>query len=193
VNRLLNYVNRHYVKRAVDEDKGWLTVNDVLEHISKSSSGKDSRDKLSKKMKEKRFDELRKWGYHDGCSASSLASAEAAAEAATGLDRIVPLASLAHRRFRVEFVEPLLAIPKSSKKKKKNKPTGAANGNGSSAPPPPKGRLARAVKELLESPDVSEESRTELASGLAELLRKVGVRPDHPLRKKLEKYAPKLD
>ena len=31
VNRLLNYVNRHYVKHAVDDDRGWFRMSDMLD------------------------------------------------------------------------------------------------------------------------------------------------------------------
>lgn len=186
VNRLLNYVNRHYVKRAADEDKGWLRLNDVLESVAKTITANDTREKISKRLREKRTDELKKWGYHDGCPAEVTAAAEASAEAASPLDRVVPLSSLAYRRFRTEFFEPLLAVPKVKGKKVKNKiPKTSASG---STPPGPKGPLARAVKELLESEGVGERERTELATDLAAALRITGIRPDHPLRKRLDKF-----
>ncbi|KAF9074635.1 hypothetical protein BDP27DRAFT_1390450 [Rhodocollybia butyracea] len=184
-NRLLNYVNRHYVKRAVDEDKGWLTIGDVLEHVAKTAKVTDTREQLAKKLREKRTDELRKWGDMD-VGSTTLGDAEACAEAASPIDRIVHISALAHRRFRLEFVEPLLAVPKFKKgtkvKNKIPKPKGAG------PPPGPKGRLARAVKELLESKNIDEDERASQAYELAMMLRKVGVRPDHPLRKKLGKY-----
>jgi len=185
VNRLLNYVNRHYVKRAVDEDKGWLSVNDVLQHVAKTMTAEDTREKLSSRMQEKRVDELKKWGFVDGGSRELMSQAEASAEAASAPDRIVPLSSLAHRRFRIEVIEPLLAIPKIHGKKAKNKIPKAGGG---SAPPGPKGRLARAVKELLESKGGDEEERAKLALELSKVLRNTGVRIDHPLRKKLHKF-----
>ncbi|KAK0208041.1 Cullin repeat-like-containing domain protein [Desarmillaria ectypa] len=181
VNRLLNYVNRHYVKRAVDEDKGWLSINDVLEHVARTITVNDTREKLSNKLKEKRLDELKKWGYSDGDPAEALILAESCAEAASSLDRIIPIASLAHRRFRVEFVEPLLAVPKV-KRRGKNKPLKTPNRT------TPKGRLARAVKELLESREVDEDERSRIVGELALILRKIGV--VGPLRKRLDKYSP---
>jgi len=30
IHRLLNYMNRQYVRRAVDEDKGWLRFGDII-------------------------------------------------------------------------------------------------------------------------------------------------------------------
>jgi hypothetical protein len=186
-NRLLNYVNRHYVKRAVDEDKGWLRLNDVLESVAKTITVNDDREKISKKLKEKKVDELKKWGYVDGGSAELMSAAEACAEAASPLDRIVPISSLAHRRFRTEFFEPLLTAPKiKGKSKAKHK---IPKGGVTSAPPGPKGRLARAVKELLGSTEINEEERLRLVTGLALALKTVGVRSDHSLRKKLDKLV----
>ncbi|THU97591.1 hypothetical protein K435DRAFT_777964 [Dendrothele bispora CBS 962.96] len=197
VNRLLNYVNRHYVKRAVDDDKGWLTVADVLEHVAKTAQPNDTREQLTKKLREKRTDELKKWGYvhvDGGGSGELMAEAEACAEAASPPERVVHIASLAHRRFRTEFLEPLLAVPKiKGQKHNKGKKKKIPKVNGTPGPPPPsstnqpKGRLARAVKELLESKGGDEEKRKEDARQLANMLRRTGVRPDHPLRKKLDK------
>ncbi|KAK7464775.1 hypothetical protein VKT23_005982 [Stygiomarasmius scandens] len=188
VNRLLNYVNRHYVKRAVDEDKGWLSIADVLEHVAKTVQPTDTREQLAKKLRERRTEELKKWGYVDGGSGELMADAEACAEAASSPDRIIHIAALAHRRFRTEFIEPLLAVPKMKNKGKGKKKIPKANGAG---PPPnqPKGRLARAVKELLESKGGDEEKRKEDARQLANMLRRSGVRPEHVLRKKLDKVV----
>lgn len=186
VNRLLNYVNRHYVKRAVDEDKGWLRLADVFEAVAKTITEDDTREKIQKRMKERRTEELKRWGYYDGAPPEVLAQAEACAEAASSPDRVVPLSSLAHRRFRTEVVDPLLAIPKAKGKKKKP----PANGQGKlMGPKEPKGRLARAVKELLEGENGDADEKRRLVGELAILLRTVGVRVDHPLRKKLEKFA----
>lgn len=189
VNRLLNYVNRHYVKRAVDEDKGWLCLNDILESVAKTITPEDTRENISKRLRERRTDELKKWGYMDGGSNELLAQAEACAEAASPLDRIIPLSSLALRRFRIEFIEPLLAVPKVKGKKRKKKIPTVSSG---SSPQLPKGRLARAVKELLESNGGDQEEKNILASDLAKALRNVGVRTDHPLRKRLDKFVAAL-
>ncbi|KAF8060973.1 Cullin repeat-like-containing domain protein [Lyophyllum atratum] len=187
VNRLLSYVNRHYVKRAVDEDKGWLRLNDVLEFVAKTITVTDTREKISRRLRERRLDELKKWGYEEGDSSELLAIAEACAEAASPPDRVVPVISLAYRRFRTEFFEPLLAVPvMKGKSKAKHKIPKTPNG---SAAPGPKGRLARAVKELLESKDINEEERIRLTTELSKALKTVGIRPDHPLRKRLDKYV----
>lgn len=185
VNRLLNYVNRHYVKRAVDEDKGWLRLADVFDAVASSIQQDDSRDKIQKRLKERRSEELKKWGYDDGAPAEVLAQAEACAEAASPPERIVPLSSLAHRYFRIEIIDPLLAIPKSKSGKKKKPPA-----NGADKPAMPKGRLARAVKELLEGEQKDTDESKRLAGELAILLRTIGIKIDHPLRKKLDKFIP---
>lgn len=186
-NRLLNYVNRHYVKRAVDEDKGWLRLNDVLESVARTITIDDTRDKISQRLREKRADELKKWGFEEGHSTDQAAFAEACAEAASPLDRVIPVSSLAHRRFRTEFIEPLLAAPKmNGKSKGKHKIPKAGGGSAASRP---KGRLARAVKELLESDTIDEDTRSYLISGLSKALQSVGIRSDHPLRKKIDKQC----
>lgn len=175
------------MKRALDEDKGWLRLTDVLESVAKMISNDDSREAISKKFQERRVEELKKWGYEDGCSSEQAAFAESCAEAASSLDRIVPIVSLALRRFRTEFFEPLLAAPKfQGKSKAKNKIPKTSAGTNAIRP---KGRLARAVQELLESDVVDEEERSRLVSGLATAMQTVGVRGDHPLRKKLNKYV----
>jgi hypothetical protein len=183
VDRLLNYVNRHYVKRAVDEDRGWLTLSDIFDAVAKSIEDGDTREKIAKKLKERRVEELKKWGYEEDGSAEALALAEQRAEAASTSDRIVPLAALALRRFRTEFIEPLLATPKM--KGKKRRPAAAPVGDKSHLP---KSRLARAVRELLEVQVINPEDRLNLATDLAATLCAVGVRNGHPLRKKLEKF-----
>ncbi|KAF8546853.1 hypothetical protein OG21DRAFT_1426019, partial [Imleria badia] len=140
VNRLLNYVNRHYVKRAVNKENGF---------------------KL----------------------AELLALAEQRAEVASMLDRVVPLGVLALRRFRTEFIKPLMAAPKVEGQE--YRPEATSTGDKSYLP---KSRLAHAVREILEVQDITLEERRNLGTGLAATLCAVSVRDGHPLRKKLEKY-----
>ncbi|KZT67681.1 hypothetical protein DAEQUDRAFT_672963 [Daedalea quercina L-15889] len=185
VSRLLNYVNRHYVKRAVDEDRGWLRLADVLDAVARTIQEDDTREKIQRRLRERRTEELRKFGYLDGASPADIARTEEYAEAASPPDRVVHLSALAYRRFRIEVLEPLLAVPKIKGKGKKKKPP--QNGD---RPAMPKGRLARSVKELLEAEGGDEGERQRLASGLAVMLRTCGVKNDHPLRKKLDKFIP---
>ena len=137
-------------------------------------------------MKEKKLLELKKWGYIDGDSQEKMEFAEACAEAASPIDRVVPIGSLAYRRFRTEVMEPLLTSPKikgKSKAKHKIPKTPARP-----IPVLPRGRLARAVKELLEGGSVTEDERQNLASGLAKALQITGFRSDNPVRRTLERY-----
>jgi hypothetical protein len=236
IHRLLNYVNRQYVRRAVDEDKGWLRIGDIISaELAESLAvapgagegrGRDGRDdrpgsadahrRIAEKMHERRAAELRRWGAPDGATTEQLAVAEACAEAASAPERVVPVLSLAYRRFRTEVLEPLLAVPKpkgegNKKKKGKGKQAAAAaaaaagaggsNSIGAAAAAPvivaeadkvavgPRGQLARAVKELLESKGGDEEERNTLACEMADMLMRAGVRPDHPLRRRLRKYC----
>ncbi|OSD05796.1 hypothetical protein PYCCODRAFT_1333838, partial [Trametes coccinea BRFM310] len=189
VGRLLNYVNRHYVKRAIDEDRGWLRLADVLDAVARTIREDDTREKVQRRLRERRTEELKKWGFREGDSPARVAQIESYAEAASSLDRVVPLTAVAYRRFRIEVIDPLLSAPKLkvSKGGKKKRPPPTANGD---KPPLPRGRLARAVKELLESKGGDEEERGRLAGELAIALRTVGIKVDHPLRKKLDKYIP---
>ncbi|KAG6372842.1 hypothetical protein JVT61DRAFT_7268 [Boletus reticuloceps] len=176
VNRLLNYINRHYVKRAVDEDEGWLMLSDIFD-VEEGNTRK------AKSLRERRVEELKKWGYEEGGLAETLALAKQCVEAASTLDCVVPLAALALRRFRTEFIEPLLAAPKV--KGKKGTPGAASVGDKSHLP---KSRLACSVQELLGVQDVSPEECLGLARDLAATLCAIGVRNGHPLRKKLDKF-----
>lgn len=156
-------------------------MNDFITVMAKSIKPGDDTRAMSKLVQEKKMDELKKWGLVEGES-SEIAQAEASAEAASPLERVVPISSLAHRRFRIEVIEPLLAIPKMHGKKAKNK---APKSGG---PPGPKGRIARAVKDLLESEGIDDQERATLALGMSKVLRSTGIRIDHPLRKKLDKF-----
>jgi hypothetical protein len=209
INRLLNYVNRQYVRRAVDEDKGWLRFGDIVsselaERPGAREDGPDctgSHKRIAEKMRERRAAELRRWGAPEDATAEQLALAEACAEAASAQEHVVPVLSLAYRRFRTDVLEPLLAIPNPKKRnQKKNKgkqggdsPTTAAVigsvAEADEAAAGPKGRLARSVKELLESKGGDEEEQNRLASEMAEMLMRGGIRPDHPLRRRLRKYS----
>ena len=56
----------------------------------------------------------------------------------------------------------------------------------------PRGRLARAVKDLLEAEGGDIEERRRVAGELASVLRTCVIRVDHPLLKKLDKFTPKI-
>ncbi|KAL5518546.1 hypothetical protein ACEPAH_228 [Sanghuangporus vaninii] len=215
VHRLLNYVNRHYVKRAVEEDRGWLRLADILDAVAQAIEENQPREQLAARLRERRLDELKRWGYAEGASAEALARAEAAAEAASPPDRVVPLSSMANRRFREVVIKPLLAVPKIKKvgngggggggggggrsgKKRYRKPSNpnhvlhhvSSTADTSENPfAGPKSRLARAVKELIESGDADTlEERHKMAEETNAMLGTVGIPVDHALRKKLDKF-----
>ncbi|KAG6818904.1 hypothetical protein H0H93_000451 [Arthromyces matolae] len=178
---------RAHPQQQLDEDKGWLRLNDVLESVAKTITPDDTGEKIPQRLKQKRLNELQKWGKEGG-SSDHFAAAEAASPTDGHRSNRPPVISLAHRRFRTEFFEPLLAVPKiNGKSKAKNRiPKATAINN---RPLGPQGRLARGVKELLESKDLEEQEYLDLATSLANSLRIVGVRVDHPLRKKLDKFV----
>ncbi|KAF9234395.1 hypothetical protein BU15DRAFT_90001 [Melanogaster broomeanus] len=177
-------VGAHSVNRLLNYDRGWLMLSDIFDAVAKSVEEGDTREKIVKKLKERRVEELKKWGYEEGGSAESFAQAEQCAEAASSLDCIVPLSALALRRFKTEFIESLLAAPKM---KVKTKRPGAASIRGDKAHLP-KGRLARSVRELLEVQEVDLEERRYLAAELTMTLHAVGIRNGHPVRTKLDKF-----
>jgi hypothetical protein len=108
---------------------------------------------MTRTLKEKRIAKLKKWGYLDGDSDELREQAEACAEPATAADRVVCLTALAFRRFRTEFLRPLLAMPEVD---------GNTNARHSA-----KDRLARAIKEF--GGDAEEKSK--LMVDLAKALR----------------------
>jgi len=186
---LIQYIIPSFNRFHVGAQSSNRLLSDVLESVAKSVASDDSRELVSRKFHEKRLEELKKWGYQSGDPTEKVIFAESCAEAASPPDRIIPVLSLAHRRFRIEFIEPLLAVPKVTGKnnsKAKNKVPKTPLGTN---PARPKGRLARAVKIVLESDIIDEQERFRLASGLANTLQVVGIREDHSLRKKLDKYV----
>jgi hypothetical protein len=100
-------------------------------------------------------------------------SAEACAEAASALDRAVPLSSLLLRRFRSEFIEPLL------QKDENWCPAGTKA----------KSRLACAVKQMQRAKGGDENENRRLLVELAVALRTVGIPANQRLRKKLDKWV----
>jgi hypothetical protein len=190
IHRLLNYVNRHFVKRAVDEDRGWLRLADVwdavVQDLKVGEDVCDAPERVAQQLRARRAHELAKWGYAEGAPDGVVAKAEACAEAASAPDRVVPLSSLGYRSFRIQVVEPLMAVPKGAKGKAGK--AKAKAGSSRSAPALPRARLARSAKAWLESTDGDEDEKRQLARALADCLRMVGVRNEQPLRVRLEKY-----
>jgi len=189
IHRLLNYINRHYVKRAQDEDRGWLRMTDVLDgKLARTlvTDGQLTRKKLMETLKERRLKELEAWGYEPGEGEESIAAAECCAEAASPPDRIVHINALGLRRWRTELVEPLLAVPKvGSKPPKKGGGGGNKPQTSVKRPTALKSRLSRAIQEVQETETLSVQEKKELGERLDNSLRLVGLQRDHPLRRKL--------
>jgi len=208
IARLLNYVNRHYVKRAVDEDRGWMRLGDVVDVVAsaaaalrESAAGANGaeislRAKIAEQFRNRRNEELVKWGYIEGGSAENAVKAEARAEAASAPDRIVPVSSLGLRRWRTDVLEPLLATNAALKGKGKRRGGGANKGGGAGASadanPLPKSRFARAARDWTSDSNskvLPDEERRSIARTVAESMADSGIKYDHPLRKKLAKFA----
>jgi len=189
IHRLLNYINRHYVKRAQDEDRGWLRMVDVLdEKLAKSLvlDGRLAQNKILDTLKERRLKELEEWGYDPTAGEESSVLAETCAEAASAPDRIVHINAMGLRRWRINMAEPLLTVPKVGSKATRgaggHKPSSGAN-----RPPALMSRLSRAVHEVLESGPLSDSEKEDLAERLDKSLHMVGIRRDQPARKKLHR------
>ncbi|KAF7797085.1 hypothetical protein EIP86_008277 [Pleurotus ostreatoroseus] len=186
VSRLLHYMNRHYVRRAVDEDKGWFQtadITDILNSLVEKFGMNVPSDQISKAVKERKTEELKKWGYKDGATAEQLALAEACAEAASQPTCVVPLTSLAHRRFRTTVIDALLAVEGAPKGKKKRNP--AAAGRLALC----KSRLGRATEHFLRDDNIDTKEKVRAVVELTKVLETVGIKANHPLRKKLETFV----
>ncbi|TFY69313.1 hypothetical protein EVG20_g3210 [Dentipellis fragilis] len=138
VHRMLNNLNRHFVKREIDEGRGWLSRIDGsdLDLSVLSGSGR-------KNIRERHSAELGK-------------------------------------RFRTEFLEPLLEAPKSGT-------LTTLDGGGRSVEP--KCRLESAVEELTKSVNGIPEESMHVAKDVAHMLKMCGVQPDHLVRKLLDDYT----
>ncbi|KAA1471788.1 hypothetical protein DENSPDRAFT_871763 [Dentipellis sp. KUC8613] len=172
LHRMLNYINSHFVTPELNRGHGWLGRHEIPDqNPKKPRRGGNWREGVKARFAELRAAELKKWGWEEGDPADVLAEAQTCAEAASGLDRVVPLASLARRRFRTEVLEPLLKVP------------GAGAGMEQSG----NGRLDNAVAELLDlTTTQSLGERAQLAQIMARMLRMCGMQPDHPLRRRLD-------
>ena len=140
--------NQHYVRRAIDED--WMNANDASGRTG--LAGESDQRTIAQIKTDSVISELKKWGYKDGDSREN-AAAEARAEAANPLGRIVPVSSLAHCRFRIEVLEPLLSYAKSNDS---IRPRSKSKSPIACLPYRPKGRLAWAVQNFFDSSSISE-------------------------------------
>jgi hypothetical protein len=121
---------------------------------------------------------------------AGIAHAEAAAEAAAPPDRIIPLAPLALRRFRLEVLEALITAPKVKKKGKGKGKVSVVRGRvggeqGFGEKTGLRCRLARGIDAVLEDIGMDPGERTQIMLQLEEMLHVTGVQPEQPLRRKL--------
>jgi len=144
------------------EEHGWSGNGNPLD--PHDPLGNQLQLKLEKERK------IERWGYHKDTGLKNLGTLEEVeswAEAGSVLGCIVPISSLAYRRFRVMFLEPLLSI-------------GAV------------GALTTAVEGLLDctqNQELSVSERESLISGLRAVFRRCGIDPDQPVRVELESYT----
>ncbi|KAF9072850.1 hypothetical protein BDP27DRAFT_1319506 [Rhodocollybia butyracea] len=96
---MLVYMQRAFITRLIQEGCGWFTAGMPLVTVQDASF-----------LAETREHKAERWGYRKG-SVSNLGAwdeVESWAEAGSPLNCIVPIPSLAFRRFRIMFLEPLL-------------------------------------------------------------------------------------
>ncbi|EIW85855.1 hypothetical protein CONPUDRAFT_37533, partial [Coniophora puteana RWD-64-598 SS2] len=118
-DRMLNYINRLYVRREIDEGRGWVYVEDIVDKAvlerARLEQGKslNSAD-VQQQLEAWKEGELHRRGFDQEQSddeeemAKRKCVAEKRAEAGSKLGAVVPIKSMALRRFRMEVGEPLL-------------------------------------------------------------------------------------
>ncbi|EIW85854.1 hypothetical protein CONPUDRAFT_80238, partial [Coniophora puteana RWD-64-598 SS2] len=112
VDRMSAYLNRHYVRREVDEGKGWSRKENIVDKKMFEDAAQEWRahpaemQKLMKKWREK---ELKRWGFSQedqgrggGTAAEKETMAVQRAEAGSKLFVVVSTRAVALRRFRTE-------------------------------------------------------------------------------------------
>ncbi|KAF7982518.1 hypothetical protein HWV62_28128 [Athelia sp. TMB] len=152
VSRMFSYYNRHWVRRASCEGRGWMII-----------PKKDRPEKIEAVKRS----QLKQWGFPK----VDAATAEARAEAGTSPDRIVRPESIALRRFRSGFIEPMLGD--------------VAEGEGQN--PNIQGKLKTAVEEILQEGSTADEQ--DRAKKVLEILTNVGMRRKDTLIQMLEVHV----
>lgn len=183
-------INRHYVRTVVEEGGGWASSKDLVDDgwlsqtyidaVAASRSPASPRQRLPSRSQQPLPELLLPWGYERDGDLENLAAAETRAEAASPLDRVVPIFSLGLKRWRTEVVEPLLS------------PESNGQGDGHTPPSTPnadKFRLNKAVKDLLDRPDARNPTSIALVKTLADSLKSCGIRLTHPLLKQLDEFS----
>ncbi|KAE9395850.1 hypothetical protein BT96DRAFT_922588 [Gymnopus androsaceus JB14] len=160
VSRMLAYFDRHLVSTLVQEGSGWSSAGRPVTHGHPKNP--DLRLKLEIALK------VERWGYHKDAGSKNLGTLEEVeswAEAGSTLDCIVPMSSLAYRRFRMIVLEPLFSG---------------------------EGGLITAIEGLLDrtqNQELALSERESLVLRLRGAFRRCGVDPEQPVRVKLESYS----
>ncbi|TFY70786.1 hypothetical protein EVG20_g2206 [Dentipellis fragilis] len=175
LRRVLYYLERTFIKKAVFKGRGWLACGDI--NMNEWMRADHWQLNVKANYGDLVTAKLKKWGWEKGEPQDILALAESCAEAASGSNCIIPLASLARRRFRAQVLEPLLGPDANMSAKQ-----------GEGGPSGSEGRLESAVKELIESTDGAGKEKIRLAKDVAHMLKTCGVQPDHPVRKRLDDH-----
>lgn len=173
INRVLDTLNRYWVKREGDENKGWPMVPNTDLDPDPDRGFPMGEQHLQVRMQEKKREELESvWGCKYDQEGKALDSEEEqrvteSAQAASPLDRIVPVSAVAYRQFRLQVVEPLMEV-----------------GNNDSEGTTGRARLVHATDEWLQRErDDSEKEGGFTRRDFGELLRLCGVYPTHELRR----------
>ncbi|KZP15238.1 hypothetical protein FIBSPDRAFT_867525 [Athelia psychrophila] len=155
VGHWFRYYDRHYVTKEVTAGRGWLKV--------------EPEDAARIKEKPEAREALR------GSTKGETDIAEARAEAGTNLNQIVKVGSIALRRFRSMFIEPLLGVDEGGKQE----------GEGGIQSTGAQGKLASAIEKALEAGGAGLQDEV---NKLADIFRRIGMRPDNPWVLKLENH-----
>jgi len=69
---MTDYVDQHYVRRAFNEEQGWLNVKDALiayaSHAHDNLARRPDERTVARMRTDSAMLELKKWGYKDGDS-----------------------------------------------------------------------------------------------------------------------------
>jgi hypothetical protein len=169
ISRILSYLDRYTVNRAVQEGHGWFAapiIQEVAvadqnlgasEETAVQRAAIDEEGQRSADVEKRKRDILKeRWGYE---TSTDLAQAEASAEAGSPQEALVHVSNLGYRCFRISVIEPLLEDTDK--------------------------RLLHAVNNLVQS---STTENLDAARGLHNLIIKVGIPTDNAFRKQVADF-----
>ncbi|KZP15240.1 hypothetical protein FIBSPDRAFT_750634 [Athelia psychrophila] len=166
VGHRVRYYDRQYVAWEVGRGRGWLKVEpEDAARIKEKPEAREALERL----------QLKQWGFREGSTKGETDIAEARAEAGTSPNQIVKVGSIALRRFRSMFIEPLLGVDEGGKQE----------GEGGIQSTGAQGKLASAIEKALEAGGAGLQDEV---NKLADIFRRIGMRPDNPWVLKLENH-----